>query len=449
VSSLLRSPAVLGVAALLALGAAQRVWNVLHYPVFMGFDAQGNWAYIELLLQKWALPAPDAGWSTAHPPLFYALGAGLGRLTGASDAESVGRPLALLSAAVGLAAIAATAWLVRRHAGGSVRRTVLAAALLVFLPVHVAMSTMLSEELLTSALVTFAVVGLAAETSRPEAQRGWLRPALFGALAGLALLTKLSAAMAVGVGGLVLLAEAPRRGGARAVRTALAFGLAAALTGGWFYALNLVRHGYLYPHGLSAHAVMFEMPPGERGLGDYVRFPAAAFSAAQAAEPALLRSVWGATYASLWFDPHRHFLPKQAPGLELAARVLLLTALVPTAAFAVGLLRGVRRAWRERSATDRLLAGLVVLMLGGYVAFTLRNPWFVTVKGSFLLGLATPFACYASEALEGWLAAGRMRALAIGAALLVLFATSLVTFTYQGLFEKWEPPGAEWRSVRP
>jgi 4-amino-4-deoxy-L-arabinose transferase-like glycosyltransferase len=449
VKALLRSRAAGGVAALLVVGAAQRAWNVLHYPVFMGFDAKGNWEYIELLLRRWALPAPDTGWSTAHPPLFYALGAALGRLRGSADAESVGPLVALATAAIGLAAVAATAWLVRRHAGGSVRRTVLAAALLVFLPVHVAMSTMLSEELLASALITFLVVGLAAETSRPEAQRGWLGAAGLGGLAGLALLTKLSAAMAIAAAGLALLAEAPRRGAARALRAALVFGLAAALTGGWFYALNLVRHGYLYPHGLSSHAVMFEMPPGERGLADYVRFPLAAFTAAEATAPALLHSVWGTTYASLWFDPHRHFLPRQAPGLEAAARVLLVAALVPTAAFAVGLWRGARRARRERSTLDRALVGLVLLMLGGYVAFTLRNPWFVTVKGSFLLGLATPFAFYASEALESWLAAGRARALAAGAALLALFAASLVTFTYQGAFQKWELPGAEWRSMRP
>jgi hypothetical protein len=449
VNALLRSPAVLGVAAVLAVGAAQRVWNVLHYPVFMGFDAKGNWEYIEMLLARWALPAPDAGWSTAHPPLFYALGAALGRLQHTTDAESVGPAVALASAAIGLAAVAATAWLVRRHLGGSVRRTVLATALLVFLPVHVAMSTMLSEELLTSALVTFTVVGLAADMARPESERGLLRPALLGALAGLAFLTKLSAAMAIAAGGLALLVEAPQRGGARALRAALVFGLAAALAGGWFYALNFVRHGYLYPHGLSSHTVMFEMPPGERGLGDYLRFPAAAFTTAQATDPALLHSVWGTTYASLWFDPHRHFLPRQAPGLEWAARLLLGTALVPTAAFAVGLWRGARRAWLARSGTDRLLVGLVLLMVGGYVAFTLRNPWFVTVKGSFLLGLATPFAVYASEALDGWLAAGRVRALAVGAALLALFAASLVTFTYQGVFQKWELPGAEWRSVRP
>jgi hypothetical protein len=268
-------------------------------------------------------------------------------------------------------------------------------------------------------------------------------------VAGLALLTKLSAAGLVVAGTLALLVEAPRRGAGRALRSAAIFAAAAGLVGGWFYLRNLWLHGYLYPHGLSSHAVMFEMPPGERGLTDYLSFPLAAFGAAQASDPALLHSVWGTTHASLWFDAHRHFLPKRAPGLELAAHLLLVSALLPTAAFGVGLLRGARRALFEASGPDRLLVALALGMLAGYVLFTFRNPWFVTVKGSFLLGLATPFAVYASETLDGWLAAGRARALALGGVLAVLFATSLVTFTYQGVFEKWEPPGVDWRSVAP
>jgi hypothetical protein len=182
---------------------------------------------------------------------------------------------------------------------------------------------------------------------------------------------------------------------------------------------------------------------------DYVSFPLAAFSAATAIDPPLLRSVWAGTYASVWFDPHRHFLPTRAPGLELAARVILVTALVPTAAFLLGLFRGARRAWRERSGPDRLLVALVGLLLAGYVAFSLRNPSFVAVKGSFLLGLATPFAVYASEVLDGWFGAGRWRALALAAILGVLFAASVTTFTYAGIFEKREAPGVVWQRVQP
>jgi hypothetical protein len=438
------------VSAVLGIGAAQRIWNVLHYPVFMGFDAKGNWDYIEMLMRHWALPAPDAGWSTAHPPLFYAIAAGIGELYAQPDPASVGRAVVLLSAGLALGAVALTAGLVYQLSGGSLRRTLLASLLLVFLPVHICMSAMLSEELLTSTLVSCALVALVAELRRPEAQRsGMLRPALIGAVAGFAVLTKLSAAMFILAAGLTLLAEAPRRGASRALRAALAFGLGATLIGGWFYLRSFWLHGYLYPHGLSTHSVMFQMPPGNRGLVDYVSFPRAAFSAAQAADPRLLHSVWGGTYASIWFDPHRHFLPKHAPNLDLAARLILATALLPTAAFGIGLLRGARRAWRERSTSDRLLVGLVGLMLLGYAAFTFKNPWFVTVKGSFLLGLATPFAVYASEVLDGWMRAGRARALVLAAALALLFCASATTFTFDGVFQKRDPPGVAWQSAQP
>ncbi len=443
-----RAWAVLG--ALIAVGAAERIWNVLHYPVLMGFDATGNWEYIELLMQRFALPAPDAGWSTAHPPLFYALGAALGSLQSEPSVDSVGRLVAIGSAAIGLVAVAVTARLVYGLSGGSLRQSALAAALLVFLPVHITMSTMLSEELLTSSLVSFALIGLVWELQRPPAERrSVLAPALLGAVAGLALLTKLSAAVLVAAGALALLAEAPRRGRSRALGAATAFVAAAVLTGGWFYLRSLWLHGYLYPHGLSPHSEMFEMPPGTRGIGDYLTFPLATFSAARITDAPLLRSVWAGTYASIWFDPHRHFLPNQAPGLELAARTILWTALLPTLAFGVGVFRGARRALRERSPSDRLLVGLVLGMLAGYVLFTARNPWFVTVKGSFLLGLATPFAVYASETLERWIRAGRVRALLVSSTLLVLFAASAVTFLFDGAFARRELPGVEWRSAAP
>jgi hypothetical protein len=406
------------VGALIALGALQRTWNALHYPALMGFDATGNWQYIELLLQDFAIPAPDAGWSTAHPPFFYALAAGLGSLQDHPSVASVARSAALFSSAVGLLAVAATAHLVHGLSGGNRLRTVLATALLIFLPVHIE-------------------------------RRSHLVPVLLGAVAGLALLTKLSASILVLAGSLTLLAELPRRGSSRALGAAVAFGLGATLTGGWFYLRSLLLYGYLYPHGLSPHSEMFEMPPGVRGFGDYLTFPLATFSAAQIIDTPLLRSVWGATYSSLWFDPHRHFLPKQAPGLEVIAQTLLWTALLPTAAFFVGLWRGAVRAWRERSASDRLLVGLVLGMLAGYVLFTARNPWFVTVKGSFLLGLATPFAVYTSETLDRWLRAGRVWGVLVATALFVLFSASAATFVFDGAFPKKEMPGVDWRSVAP
>jgi 4-amino-4-deoxy-L-arabinose transferase-like glycosyltransferase len=441
----------LALGALLSFGAAQRAWNLFRYPVDMGFDAQGNWAYVEMLLAGWRLPAPEAGWSTGHPPLFYALVAAIGGLLEDAGKDAIARSGVALCALLGLAAIAAVAVYVRRLEPRSGRRALLAAALLLFLPVHVYMSTMLSEEMLVTALVTFALVGLARELGRPEAERSdTLRPALLGLVAGLGLLTKLSAAMPIAAGAAVLLAEGPRRGWSRALRATLAFGAAVTLAGGWFYLRNLALHGYLYPYGLPAHTVMFEMPPGSRTLLDYVRFPLASFGPALATDPPLLNSVWGTTWATIWFDAHRHFLPLRAPGLETAARVLLVLGLLPAVAFAVGLARGARRALRAGSGPDRLLVGTTVLLLAGFVAFTLRNPWFPTVKGSFLLGLCAPYAIYASETLHGWMRRDRRHArMIIGAVLGILFAMSTATFSYEAIFWKEDLPGLGWGSGRP
>jgi len=440
----------LALVALLGAGTLLRAWNLLRYPVDMGFDAKGNWDYIARLIADWHLPAPGEGWSTAHPPFFYALGAAIGRLLDGAGKETIARTAVAACSLLGLAAIAAIAAYVRERAPRDGRRSLLAAALLLFLPVHVYMSTMLSEEILVTALVSFALIGLARELGRPAAERSeLLRPALLGAVAGLGLLTKLSAAMPIAAGAVALFAEGPRRGWSRALRSTLAFGGAAALLGGWFYLRSLVVHGYLYPHGLPIHAEMLDMPPGSRTLVDYGRFPLAAFGAAEASDPPLLHSVWGSLWVSLWFDSHRHFLPLRATGLEAAARVLLVLGLIPAAAFVVGLARGARRAFCEGSGPDRLLVGTTALLLAGFVAFSWRNPWFPTIKGSFLLGLSAPYAIYASETLSGWMRAGPWRKRMLGTALALLCTASAVTFSYHAVFWKLEYPGPEWRSVRP
>ena len=51
-------------------------------PVTTGFDATNHLAYVELLRSEGRVPRPDEGWSTYHPPLYYAAVAGLQELFG-------------------------------------------------------------------------------------------------------------------------------------------------------------------------------------------------------------------------------------------------------------------------------------------------------------------------------------------------------------------------------
>ncbi|MGH0028365.1 MAG: phospholipid carrier-dependent glycosyltransferase [Myxococcota bacterium] len=436
-------------AAAVASGLLVALWTRLHnaftYPADWGFDASFNWQYIAWLSRRWALPAPDAGWSTGDPPLYFALGALLVR---AAPDRLILVPLLNVLLGLGIAWLAFA--LVRRADPDDRPRAWLAAGLVLYLPAHLQMSAMVNEEMLAAALTSAALFALAAPRRRDETDTAGLRRALaVGAASGLAWLAKLTGvlalATAVGTWALDARRGLPLRRAAARVAAAV---LVACLLGGWFYARNRIVHGYFQPFGLPAHQQMFEMPPGERGVLDYLRFPLSTFTDPQLLDPDLLRSVWGSTYASVWFDAHRFFLPDDAPGLRPLATLTLLLALLPTLAFGVGLARGLRRSL-DGSEIDPPLLLLAGLTLAGYAFYTWQNPWFVVLKGTTLLGLCLPYAWYASETLLGWARRSRGAALGVGAGLLLLAACVTASGTFGGLFERTEVSGLEWRSAAP
>jgi MFS family permease len=443
-----RRPATLG-AALIALGCAIRLNNAIRYPTLWGFDAKGNWEYVRELSRSWALPAPDAGWSTSHPPLFYYLSAALSRIANALDLDVAVVLARLASTAAGLGIVWLAVHLVRRADPENARRRLLAAALLLFLPAHLMISAMVHEELIAAFFTSLALVGVARALEVP-ARDTLARAGGVGAAAGLSLLTKLSGAVALVTAALTYAAAGRRRGAWRGAALRIGIlALAASVVGGWFYVRNWMQHGYLYPHALSVHEVMFTMPPGERGVYDYVSLPLETFSNPQLLDPALLRSVWGSTHATLWFDGHRFFLPPRHDAVRRLGTLILVLALLPSVAFGVGLLRGLRRAVLSPRAPDLPLLLLVALTLAGYVLFTWRNPWFAAVKGTYLLGLCVPFAFYASEVLADWTRGVGLRSAAVWLALALLAAAVGVGFTYGLVFEKHEPPGLVWQTVPP
>jgi hypothetical protein len=220
--------------------------------------------------------------------------------------------------------------------------------------------------------------------------------------------------------------------------------------GGWFYARNVIEYGYFYPHGLAVHEVMFSMPPGERGVLDYLWIPLETFTDPRLLAPPLLRSVWGSTYVTLWFEGQGCFLPVRAPHLLELGRVLLVLGLVPSIAFGWGTARGAQRAWRARGAgPDLALLLTVAATVAGYVVFTWRNPQFAVLKASYLLGISVPFAFYSSDVLDRWTdpLRSRARAVVVAGTLVALLAVSTATFTYGLLFERRDFPGIPWQEV--
>jgi hypothetical protein len=440
---------LLVVVGLAALGVAIRLNNIFRYPPDWGFDASFNWRYIYRMSRDWALPPPAAGWSTGDPPLYFTVSAllfrGLEEL-GLRDLVVVAIPL--LNTLLGLALVWLAVALVRRADPENPRRAWLAGGLLLFLPAHIQMSVMVNEQMLAALLTSLAVFALAVRSTPggppPGGKAELQRAAAAGVAAGLALLTKLSGAVAVATVALSYTIEGLRAAWRPAVTRAAVAVLAAALVGGWYFARNRILYGYVQPFGLPAHEVMFTMPPGERSLADYLRVPLATWTDPQLLNPDLLRSVWGSTYASVWFDTHRAFLPRKSDAVRRLGTATLLLALLPTAAFLAGALRGLRRAARRKAAPDLPLWVLLIVTLAGYTLYTWRNPWFVVLKGTSLLALSLPFAFYASEALDAWLRRRGAWTWAIGSALAALVVCVAASCSFDLLFEKLEVSGLPW-----
>jgi hypothetical protein len=312
------------------------------------------------------------------------------------------------------------------------------------------MSAMVSEEMLAALLTSLVLIGgiaLRDVDGEPATRRALLQAGGLGVIAGLALLTKLSGCLVAGAVGLAWMVQGARTGALG--RASLRVGVMAAATlgiGGWFYLRNLLEFGYLYPQDLGLHAVMFEMPPGERGLLDYVWIPLATFTDPQLLNSDLLHSVWGGTYTTAYFDGHRHFLGS-SDALSRVGGLMLALGLIPCTAFLVGLARGVRRSLQQSRGVDMPMLLLVTLSLAGYVAFTYGNPWFATLKSSYLLGLSVPFAFYASEVLASWTEPPGARSLLLWVMLGILVALVAVTFTIGPVFQKLDGPGLPWRAI--
>jgi hypothetical protein len=353
----------------------------------------------------------------------------------------------LFNTAVGLGIVALAVILVRDAEPERPGRSLLAGGLLLFLPAHIYMSAMVSEEMLAAFFASLAVFTLARRDRASAGTRSELRRAgAVGVAAGLAVLTKLSGALvAVTAVGTYAL-DGWRRSELRStLMRVAAVVLVAIVVGGWYFARNRVLYGYFQPFGLPAHEVMFEMPPGERGPIDYVWIPLATWTDPQLLQPDLLHSLWGSTYATVWFDGHRYFLPRDSHAVRRLGTATLLLALLPTAAFAIGLAGGLRRSLRAPRAPDTPLLLLAALTLLGFAVYNWQNPWFAVVKGTTLLGLSLPFAYYASEVLDRWTRRGGVIAVLVWTVLAALAVSVVLSCTFNLAFEKTEVSGLQWR----
>lgn len=404
--------------------------RLLRVPPEVGFDARHHVAYVEQLLATGQLPGPADGWSTYHPPLFYALAAGLQRL-GLGDAGLKALPLL-----AGLGSVWVAWWLARRLFPDAPERAGLAALFAAVLPVNLYSAAYFSNEALHAGL---AGAGLAALVALLLAERArWRGVVLAAGLLAAAALTKFTVLVTLPVAfgflawKLVRIEDGPPR---RAL--VLLAGFAAVFLGlaGWFYARTWLITGtpILGNWNLPGADQRWWQQPGFHTPAYYLGF------GESLVHPYLsgFHSFWDALYSTFWGDGfsggvtdpwHRH--PFWNYDFMTAGYWLALPA---TALLLLGIGALLRQALGDGPARRRLALGFLATAgwaaALAFVTLTYELAFFAQAKAPYLLLLTAPLAlAFAAgySAVDAWLAARSAHAVrALLCGWLVAFAGTL------------------------
>jgi len=403
---------------LLVLAFCAQVSNAFLLPPLHDYDAAGHALYAFALYQG-RMPDPTT-WGAFHPPLYYALGALVWRLSGSWLPADVA--LRLLSVVAGLLAAELVRRALRRRVGDGDAALV---ALVGYCTPAIAIATvMMGNEALCILLVT-AVLARLVDLARVAPERALRHAIATGALAAGAVLTKVTAAIALPVVGAAYLwrfRASPRAALAGALLATALPALAGTLFFGHLMRITgsgpsvVLSGSRLSP---ETRAEMQQQGPGVRWPSDYVSFPIAAIARPYVESDGLATSVPGLFYATLQADAMGEYLPAKAQPGALRAGALLATAgLLPTALGALGLLRLVRRPRAHRWLVAPSVYAL--LLAAAFAYYQWSFPHFSAGKASYVSSALLPAA--------GWLAlgVGALPARAAAAARFALLAVAAI-----------------------
>ncbi len=391
------SPMLVQVVLVVGVGSwAALFWNNLSslHPSD-GFDPDAHLEYVQFLLDRGTLPRPHEGWSMYHPPLFYALAAGVLKAADLTTQDEAGvRLLRLLCMGLGTAHLAFVTLSLGRLFPERPLLQLQGSILAAFLPMHFYIFHLVTNESLAAALSSAAVwaaLGVL-QADRPSL----LRHVSLGALLGAAVLAKVSALLVVGAVAVALLAKLASGGGPMRERAAgLAGTLGACLAiCGWRHVALWVWYGKPLAGNWDPEVLEpWWQDPGYWTTDWVFRFGRS-----------LVQPVWSSfhgyldgVYSTLWGDG----LAGGAAALwrafpwepdRMAAGYLL--ALLPTAAVAIGCAVAIGRSWREARSDWLLIHSLAGGAVIAATHMVLQVASYAQVKAFYALPATVALCAY-------------------------------------------------------
>jgi tetratricopeptide (TPR) repeat protein len=379
------------------------LWLILFWhnaqllPAAVGFDATHHLNYIKYLQENHRLPLPTEGVQMFQPPLYYFLSAVVLSLLHLSTADPsailVLRALTMLFGISQILLVYASLRLIfpDRHS-----LQLIGSGLAAFLPMHLYISQYPTNETLAAVLVSASVY----LTLRMMKRSSWRSYALLGLLLGAALLTKVTAILAVPF---IILGLAKQLVYQRAslAKWGANFGsmiVIGTLTCSWHY-LRISRHGSLLVGGSDPMTGLFWwQDDGYRTVAYFSRFGTSLVQPLFSVTASFMDGV----YSTLWGDglcsgvSDLSLRPPWNYGLMCGGYIL---SLLPMALLLAGVIAASLQLFRKLPAESSIMLGMCAALALALVYFNLKVPCYASVKAFYGLSALIPIAFLAAM---GW-----------------------------------------------
>jgi Flp pilus assembly protein TadD len=422
---------------LAAVWALLFLHNFPFIPAASGFDGTEHLDYVRYIQEYKSLPPAGKGLEMYQPPLYYLISAGLLGLCHCQAFESSGMMLLrFLSLAIGAVNLALIFIGLRLIFPGDWKKPLAGLVLAAFLPAQIYLLHYTTNETLSALFVTAALcLGLHLLRAR---QPWWGWHGVLGIALGLALLSKVSAVLAVPaiLGALAVKLMLRRERSLRVWLGVIGAPLLICLSmSGWHYLKLWRAYGNPFILGdwdpkvfaLWWQTKSFRTTGYYFSFGDSLTRPF--FSG--------LHSFWDGFYTTLWGDGllgGRIDVWGRPPWNYDLMAVGYVLALVPTALVLTGLVRALAKCFRAASLIWLLLIGVGWLFAFAILDMSLKVPFCAQIKAFHGLPVLLPFCALGALGFEYWAGRGRVARYVLGAALGIWLVNLYASF--------WIRPGA-------